>query len=321
MIVAICSELEFGKKPFLELDKAYVKKIRSAYEHLLLHARKKELTFFITNFRWYDKKTKKFSKGWTFDGAWKVSKNVVADAIWDKSPLEEPYLAYKKFFFEETYVLNPYQFGEICSDKVLSKKMFKKFLPFSLIITKQSQINLALTKIKTSLVVIKPAIGASAEGVLIEPLEVFKKNPPTIDSPHIVEEFIKAKKKDFGFPYEVYDLRIVVLNGKLIDAYYRVSPRGVYTSNLSTGGKIVFESFENLSLDVLNMVFEIDKKIKNFNPRLYTVDLILGEEKPYLIEVNAKPGFMHYSAKDAKRRALFENAIIDEFLKLKSTTH
>ena len=61
-VIAICTPLEWTKKPF-EKEKIYsVKFLQDAYKKLFLKAEKKNLKFVQTNFEWYDKKTDRFEK-------------------------------------------------------------------------------------------------------------------------------------------------------------------------------------------------------------------------------------------------------------------
>jgi glutathione synthase/RimK-type ligase-like ATP-grasp enzyme len=314
-VVAICADIEWTKKPF-EKEKHYpAKVIRDTYMDLFLKAESENLKFIETNFDWYDKDKNMFRKGWIFDDAlgWKQMSDFRADFIFDKSPLTKKYESYKKYFTRKHMILNPHYVEELCSDKMATYNMFKVFVPLSIRVNNKKELLKKLKLVRTDKVVLKPEFGSSAEGVRILDKRKVIKNPPKVKKNTILQEFIECKKTNrFRFHYGVYDLRVVLSQGKVLDSFFRVSKKGVLTSNISTGGKVIFIHKDKIPKGVLKDIKIVESKLKHYNPRLYTMDFVIDKNnKVWLIEMNSKPGFFFYSEyAEHKRQDKFEDALI-----------
>lgn len=314
-VVAVCANIEWTKKPF-EKEKYYPAKVlQEVYMDLFLKAESENLKFVETNFDWYDKNKNVFKKGWIYDEAldWKQIFDFKADFILDKSPLTKRYESYKRYFSKKHMILNPHFIDELCSDKLKTYNMFKVFVPLSIKVNNKKELLKQLKNIRTEKIVLKPEYGSSAEGVRILDRHKVIGNPPKIKKNTILQEFVECKKTNrFRFHYGVYDLRVVLSQGKVIDSYFRVSKMGILTSNVSTGGKVVFIHKNKIPKQVLKDIKKVESKLKHYNPRLYTMDFVIDKNnKVWLIEMNSKPGFFFYSeyAKH-KRQEKFEKALI-----------
>ena len=314
-VVAVCTDIEWTKKPF-EKEKQYsVEVLQKAYMDLFLKAESEHLKFIETNFDWYDKNKNIFKKGWIYDEAlgWKQIFDFKADFIVDKSPLTKKFESYKKYFSRRHMILNPHYIEELCSDKLKTYNMFKVFVPLSVKVNNKKEFLKQLKRIRTEKIVLKPEFGSSAVGVKILDKHKAINNPPKIDKNTLLQEFIECKKENrFRFHYGVYDLRVVLAQGKIIDSFFRVSRKGVLTSNISTGGRVVFIHKDKLPENVLKDVKKIESKLKHYSPRLYTMDFVIDKNnRVWLIEMNSKPGFFFYSEyAPRKRQEAFEKALI-----------
>jgi len=312
--VVICTDLKWGKKPF-EDNIHYNKKIlQNAYKELFITARKKGLHFFQSNYDWYDKKKQRFIKGWSYKKGWKQEKNIRADFIFDKTSYKKHFIPYKKRFTKEKMIINPYQIDKLCSDKILTYKTFPQLVPKSFIINNKKELLKSLKKIKSKQIVIKPRYGASAEGVSFYTKKQLTKNTPHINKGTIIQELKRVKRLPFlGKNDGVYDIRIVLCQGKIIDQLARVAKKGILTSNLSTGGKMIFLKKRQIPQQILKIAQRIDKRIRNINPRIYTLDFLIDQKnKPWLIEMNTRPAFFYYLQFHQKKRLhIFINSLIN----------
>ena len=151
-----------------------------------------------------------------------------------------------------------------------------------------ADIDFVLEKLKLPLVC-KPLSASKGVGVMI--LESELSASMTIeylhktDSKFLLQEWISTEA-DKG----AQDLRVILLDGKIINAMRRVAPAGKYRANLSidaTGEKVKLTSQQQkLAIDsaaALDITFcGVDILTKTSDPRTGDVD--------YLLEINSNPG-------------------------------
>ena len=144
---------------------------------------------------------------------------------------------------------------------------------------------------------VKPAFGSSAYGV-----EIVEKGkiPAKISRNTIVQEMIDASKGVPGITRGVADLRVTIINGKIMHPYVRKAAKGSLFSNVSRGAKMIFA--KKIPKSALEISKKIDKRLSKFKNRIYTIDIMFDQNsKPWVIELNSKPGFVgHYQFKGSK---------------------
>jgi len=89
----------------------------------------------------------------------------------------------------------------------------------------------------------------------------------------------------------------------MVIAEIRKAKKGL-VSNLSRGGKDIVVDLKKVPDEVKKIVKKVDSKLKRYRPRIYTVDFIFDKNnKPWLMELNSKPGFFGYEKyrKDMRR--------------------
>lgn len=315
-VVAVCIDLDWTEEPW-ENDSHYdVKSLQDAYAYLFSKAEVRRMKFFATSYEWYNKKKDIFEKGWIYDRAlgWIHVYNVRADFIFDKSPLDEKTRPIKKLLDKKKGMINPLEIEEICYDKNLTFKFFRDITPRSVLVKNKGQVLKNLPKIRTDRIVLKPTKASGAEGVYIVGKD---EDIGKIKGEHLLQEFVECKNMPSFGKYGVYDLRVIVSNGKIIDALYRISKPGVFTSNVSTGGGMKFVGPKGVPSKVLKEVKKIDEKFKNYGPRLYSADFVIDpNDNVWLIELNSKPGFFYYlqfNKKDTLTK--FVNYLLDSIEK------
>jgi glutathione synthase/RimK-type ligase-like ATP-grasp enzyme len=290
--VCIINDIAWDERPF-DQETTYDKnKLRFAYEVLCQEAFKKNIRFVMTNLDWYSNKNNNFQKGWTFiDGIWEKLNDISYNYIFDKFPTNSKTIPIKQQFDDKGVMVNELEFEDFCYDKSKTQEYLSEFSPKSFTINSTKELQKKIAKITTKKVVIKPIIGSGAHGVKIINKE--KAQKLDIKETNLLQEFIESKKFPEHGEYEVYDMRFFVLNGEIINGYYRFSQLGVLTSNVSTGGRIKMFQTKDIDAKLLKFIVDIDTKIANrFVNRFYAIDIVVDpNNRPVLIELNSKAGF------------------------------
>ncbi|MBW2992404.1 ATP-grasp domain-containing protein [Candidatus Woesearchaeota archaeon] len=295
MKLVMAYEHEWGKAPSWPTIKEYgLENINKAYFKLARQAAKKGFKFYTSAFEWFKKG--RFTKGWAIEGrGYKQAFDIKPDVIFDKTKLVPKYIKFKKYFSKKGIMLNPYYIEDLCSDKFKTFRLFPRLTPGLFLVKNKKELKNKIKKIKTKLVVLKPRKGSSAHGLWIcSKKEALKKN---IKGDYVLQEFIDTRKGIKGLVKGVYDIRVIMAGGKFTYAWIRVAKKG-FVSNISRGGKLVLLRNEQIPRKILKAARQIDNKLKNYNPRIYTADFILDENgDARLIELNSKPGFFFYKEK------------------------
>ena len=117
--------------------------------------------------------------------------------------------------------------------------------------------------------------------------------------------------------YGVYDIRVVLSQGKIIDSYIRASrKKSILMSNVALGGKEIFIHKDQIPKEAMKDLDLIEKKFKHYKSRLYTADFVIDKNgKVWLIELNDKPGIFLQKSSYAwkERRDKIAKAIIKNF--------
>jgi len=228
---------------------------------------------------------------------------------------------------------------ELFGNKLNTYKYFKEFVMPTVEIKDISKESILLAKAKLDKLlkkhkedfndnyIIKRKYGASGIGI-------FKINFNNIkDSLKEIEEYHKSLKKrklpsyilqpfinhDKGFIFGKYkgfiDLRVVLINHKIIQKYIRIAKEGDFRCNEHQGGNLVYLSKRVIPKDVLAMIQKITKKL-NFKRCLYTLDFIKSNNgNLYLVEGNSKLGidWNHKNKINETKTKELINLIVNEF--------
>jgi hypothetical protein len=114
-------------------------------------------------------------------------------------------------------------------------------------------------------------------------------------SSYIIQPFINCNKGFiFGEHSGFIDLRVVILNQKVIQTYIRIAKKGNFKCNEHQGGNLVYMPVKTIPKDVLTMTKKIIKNMDtklNLKHSLYSLDFIMSnEDNLYFIEGNDRPG-------------------------------
>lgn len=175
----------------------------------------------------------------------------------------------------------------ICRDKYLTYTTFPDSVKKTGIIT-PSNISV-LKSLQTELVALKPRFGANGRDV-----EVLEKNMITKQmiekEEYIVQELIDSSAGIPGLVDKKHELRVFVFNGDIRAAYLRIPADNSYIANISRGAKEQLISLTDIPQSTTHLIQSVDKIFSNISSRLYTVDIMYEDNKPWIVEMNDTPG-------------------------------
>ncbi len=228
----------------------------------------------------------KINKYWFFDKKWVLSnKKVNPDLFFDKFELGKKQTILKKKLSKKSILINNYNLEIFCKDKFAQSEEFSNFITKTYFVKNKKQFLMSIKKLKSERLILKPRFGLGGVGI-----KIFDKNnlPNFSRGEYVIQEFLDSSK---GIPKtkvkNIHDLRCVVLNGKIMYSFVRVSQGGLM-ANINQGGKMVTIPIPK---KIKKLVKLIDKHMKKFGFRLYSTDFFFANGRFYLIEINSKPGF------------------------------
>lgn len=222
-----------------------------------------------------------------------------ADAILDRS-------AGTKFpaFKISNKVLDNRQFKLICWNKVLMYKYLKGFCSRSYELKNYPDLAEKLKLFaEKDLVVLKPAQGLKGKGVIIDcPKKILQLRNLNFNSHWILQEFINTSGGIKGLVSGEHDLRIVIVNGKIVFSHIRQPAPKSKIANVAQGGSIREISLSSIPLEVMEMTKKLKFMIdKDFDKPLYSIDFGINRGKPTVFEINDTIGFPNEDMKISKK--------------------
>jgi len=283
------------------------------YEILSKVALKKGVRLYIDSYKRY--KDGKFTQAFFYDAKekkWKKEKNIKLDLVYDKCVTDDITLKAKKKIEREVPFINPLEFELKIYNKYILYKQFKDIMPLSLLVKSRQDIKRNLKKIKTEKYVLKPCVGYGGFKIRI----LNKKDPiPHITSCYVLQPLIDTSGGIPNLIKGVHDLRIVLINHKIIYSYLRVPRKGSLLCNVHQGGRMITISNRQIPKKVLKIVNKIRKKFINYKYVIYSTDFFFENgKKPYLVEMNSKPHIM-FNKEDRKLMFKFYNILINNLKK------
>ncbi len=225
----------------------------------------------------------KFSQSWKFNNGTPIEAGeVAADIIYDKGSPKvklEPGID----------IVNSQFMNAICEDKFKTYELFPELSPKTVIATNQDELMRAVTDINSEMIVIKPTVGYGGAGVEVLSRKKAKthKIGPT---PILVQQFIDTSGGIKGLTEGVHDLRLVIIGGEIITAMVRKPPKGSLVANLKIGGSLTVINLGNLPSSAVKLAKNVDSIFKKYPKRVYSIDMAYEGTRPYLIELNSRPG-------------------------------
>lgn len=194
----------------------------------------------------------------------------------------------------DSLCLNHPDIHAICKDKIKTAKLFPKYSKTSYTVTENNAESIP-DKIQSDKVVVKPIEGSEGRDVLIIDREEFdpvyiRKTLRQTDETFLAQEFIDSSDGIDGITDGLHDLRLFIFNGEVKQSYVRIPPEGSVLANIALGAKAVPLRPSQIPETAMEVIRYVESEFNKYSPRLYTIDLMFEEQKPYLVELNDQPG-------------------------------
>jgi glutathione synthase/RimK-type ligase-like ATP-grasp enzyme len=259
--------------------------------------------------------TKTYKGSGIFEGGWRFEKSkfyltkdvLKIDLVYDKTggltfPLEKDSLR----------VVNEHNFKILACDKWATYQELGPYMPKTFIIENRKNLPAVLSKIDSNMVVLKPIGGLKGIGIFIgkkEDAKSFEFNKKY--GKYIAQEFVDTAGGISGLTSGSHDLRIVIVNGKVVWCHVRVPAEGSLLANAAQGGNLTEVDYRNVPSSVKDIVNKvINMFTQKFDNPVYSLDFGIGKEgTPYIFEINDTMGFPKWGMKnrDVFLKALMEN--------------
>lgn len=262
---------------------------QSSYERLFTLAREKNIEMSWSSLKFFQEE--KFTHRVIFDGKiWKKIWNqpIRPDFIFDKSLFRYETVEIKEQMAAVASYLNPISLLIITNDKMLTYLSFPDVVVPTYRVTARRHMNIALKKIRSESIVLKPTRGSGGKGVRILTRE--KARRAHIKEPYVVQPFIDSSRGIPGVHSGIHDLRLLLLGNKIFHAYIRTSAPGSMLCNVSQGGRQFGIPLSQVPEDVKKIAKKFQIAFSQFRNTFYSVDFIYGKNGPKVIELNSMPG-------------------------------
>lgn len=185
--------------------------------------------------------------------------------------------------------LNNPAMAYLCHNKLKTYSLFHSYMGKTSIIASHNY-QTVLPTIPSQRVVLKPVFDSEGKGIHIIDKKDFSPSLFSEYEEYFVQEFLDSSSGVPGILKGYHDLRLILFNGEVKNSYIRVPKKGSLLANLAQGGRFVYVSSNRIPESARFLACTIDKKFSHFSPRLYAVDMLYEQGKPYLIELNDQPG-------------------------------
>lgn len=130
---------------------------------------------------------------------------------------------------------------------------------------------------------------------------------------YVLQPFISCYEgKQFNLYSGYIDIRVILLNKKIIQSYIRIAKPGEFRANAMQGGQVVYLDIQDLPQDLLERVYAIVDLLPK-DHQLYTLDFLRGRGgRLYFIEGNDSPGITWYNKSDEIHTKRMISLIVDQ---------
>ena len=268
------------------------------YLRLLEFCRNEEWNTFVL--------TRKTYKGeGVFDGVWKFKGEKEFEVIKGPTKIDLVYDRSAGVKFppkgdESVIWVNRIDFKKLAWDKWAAYRAIGGHMPQTSLVESEGDLS-KISAIKSDWVVLKPFNGLKGLGIFIGSKEKamefkFEKKYKK----YIAQEFINTSAGISGVISGPHDLRVAVVNGKIVWSHVRTPPKGSFKANVADGGTLTEIKLDLIPGNVRKIVDEISVRFENeYDNPVYSVDFGIGNDgKPYIFEINDQIGFPKWEMKN-----------------------
>lgn len=281
------------------------------YENLYDLAQEKGFQFYRASIDWYDWDKKLFAHAWTREnGEWVRAHDIAPDVINDKTMVRDtialmPQL--QQLAANHTMVNTP-DFSLLANNKLYTSMVFPEFSKPYVLVHSREELARLVAEWAGDRVVLKAAMESQGAAVQI----VDREHAAGVDMkfPLLVQEFVDTSAGIPNLVQGIHDLRLVYFGDSLAYSYLRTPAKGKLVANVAMGGNKILIDNEQVPDSVWPLVETIQTRFSAFPPSIYTIDLMFdAEARPWLVEMNTKPGM--YFAPDQKAQM---DAVNEQFI-------
>lgn len=277
------NEVKFDRdRPF---DKQWKSDDYAEYTEML---RERGVDVVCGEYRWYE--DGKMRKAFRWNGnEWEKVENIEIDGVYDLFRHDKEKHELKQEMKDEVGILNDPEVADLCQDKLKTFRKFSEYMPETL---KASEENVEKLIEEDGEAMVKPRYGSSGEGIRkINSLEDYDVEDP---DDVLVQEFID----DAGIPElgveGPHDLRILVVNDEVVGSYLRIPGEDSLLSNVAQGGSKDYVSLDEVPEEVMKLVKDVAEELEGYRPVIYTVDFMIADGTPHIVELNSQPGVYYH---------------------------
>lgn len=266
---------------------------------------------YLSRYEYYNKRSRKLRKAWTFEeGRWKQVKDKRVDLFYYHGKtrgIVEECKKIQKIINLPT--INHLELEQVCDDKLLTYNIFPELSPKTFMVNDFYELQRIIHYVKSKKVVLKPRFGSNGRGIVILDKNKLRNG---IKKDTIVQEFVDSSNGVLDVK-KTHDLRVIIVDGKINHSYIRVPKYKNLLCNAYLGAKKIFIKNDEIPSSILKRIKKIDSHFQHYGPRIYSADFAMDENnKPWLIELNSKPGMMYYD-KAPQLRLKYFNKVYKSF--------
>ncbi|MFZ1654468.1 MAG: hypothetical protein WAT84_01420 [Candidatus Moraniibacteriota bacterium] len=282
----------FGKSSWRKSRPFDNKDYQYSYEFFYDLCKASGVQMYRASYEWYDYKNQVFKYAWIYEGAgcqWSRVSNIKPDLIYDKTKARLEVYHKKDLIAQHYTFINDLDFTRIIDDKFVVGLLFSKWSKKNFIVRNPIELKAALKHIRTATAVLKPVTESGGIGVQVFP----KKNASGISfhGTHILQGFIDSSRGVPGVSSRMHDLRLVMVNEKIIYAYIREPKEGSFLANLAQGGQLSIVPHRQIPRSVAPIVEHAKDIFESFHPKIFTIDIMFDTTgSPWVVELNSMPG-------------------------------
>lgn len=303
--VGICFSGDFvGNEPL-----SHIHKKRLVYLRLLELIQNDGFNCFVLTKKNYQGNSI-FNGGWVFDkGKFKIfRKKIKTDLVYDRvGGVTFPPQG------DQMQVVNRRDFKILSWDKWKMYLVLSKYMPKTFWVGKLDNVDKVVDKVKTKNVVLKPYNSLEGKDIYIGSKKSSKNfKPQVFGRKYIFQEFVDTSKGIPGLTSWMHDLRVVLINNKVVWSHIRVPAEGKFLANAAQGGNLTEIDYDKVPEDVKKIVKDISNRFyKKYDNPVFSIDFGINEKgEPKVFEINDQIGFPRW---EMKNRDVFLKALVENF--------
>ncbi len=214
---------------------------------------------------------------------------------------------------DDCLVINKQEFDDFCRDKVKTFKRFPKISPITKEINsfeeykKQIEINNFLDE---DIITLKKNFWEWGKWIYIWKVWELKESYFENWKDILFQEFLDSSIWIEWIVDWMHDIRITVINNKIIASNIRQPKKWSYLANFAQWGTWFSVDIEKIPKELLDIVNNIIiPEFKEYSPSLYSIDFMNSRKWFKLIEFNSRPWVQHISI--VKKYYIFNNALAE----------